>query len=78
VNLRLVDRLRPIAARLGITMSQLALAWVLRLPQMTSAIAGARNPGQIQETVKAGEVVLEPEVIAEIEGLLQIRERELS
>lgn len=77
VNLRLVDRLRPIASRLGITMSQLALAWVLRLPQLTSAIAGARNPGQIQETVKAGEIVLAPEVIAEIEGLLQIREREL-
>lgn len=78
VNLRLVDRLRPIAARLGITMSQLALAWVLRLPQMTSAIAGARNPAQIQETVKAGDITLPPEVIAEIEGLLQLRDEELS
>lgn len=78
VNLRLVERLRPIAARLGITMSQLALAWVLRLPQMTSAIAGARNPAQIQETVKAGDITLPPEVIAEIEGLLQLRDEELS
>ncbi len=77
VNLRLVDRLRPIAARLGITMSQLALAWVLRLPQLTSAIAGARSPAQIQETVKAGDVVLTPEVIAEIEGLLQLRNEEM-
>ncbi|MEO8482972.1 MAG: aldo/keto reductase [Acidobacteriota bacterium] len=77
VNLRLVDRLRPVASRLGITMSQLALAWVLRLPQMTSAIAGARNPAQIQETVKAGEVTLAPEVIAEIEGLLELRAAEL-
>jgi aryl-alcohol dehydrogenase-like predicted oxidoreductase len=78
VNLRLVERLRPIAARLGITMSQLALAWVLRLPQMTSAIAGARNPAQIQETVRAGAIALAPEVIVEIEGLLQLRAREMA
>ena len=78
VNLELVERLRPIAARRGVTMSQLALAWVLRLPEMTSAIAGARSAKQIQETVQAGSITLPPEVVAEIEGLLQLRERELA
>jgi aryl-alcohol dehydrogenase-like predicted oxidoreductase len=71
INLRIVDGLRPIAARLGLTVAQLALAWVLRAPVVTSAIAGARRPQQIEETVKAGGVTLAPEVIDEIEGLLR-------
>ena len=78
INLRLVDGLRPIAARLGITVAQLVLAWTLRLPQITSAIAGARSADQIEETVRAGDVRLDPDVIAEIEALLQTREREIA
>ncbi len=70
VNLQIVERLRPLAARLGLTIAQLALGWVLRLPVVTSAIAGARRPQQIAETVKAGDVTLPPEVIDEIEGIL--------
>lgn len=70
-NLRVVDGLRPIAARLGLSVAQLALAWVLRLPTVTSAIAGARRPEQIQETVQAGNVSLDPGAIEEIETLLQ-------
>jgi aryl-alcohol dehydrogenase-like predicted oxidoreductase len=69
-NLKIVDGLRPIAERLGITVAQLALAWVLRRPELTSAIAGARRPDQIQETVKAGDITLPADAIAEIEGLL--------
>ena len=78
INLRLVEGLRPIAARLGINVAQLVLAWVLRLPEMTSAIAGARSADQIQETVRAGDVQLGPDVVAQIEALLRVRERELS
>jgi aryl-alcohol dehydrogenase-like predicted oxidoreductase len=77
VNLRFVDRLRPIAARLGITVSQLTLAWVLRLPAMTSAIAGARSAAQIQETVQAGDIDLSAAVVADIESLLALRDQEL-
>lgn len=69
-NLTIVDRLRPIAAREGLTIAQLALAWVLRLPAVTSAIAGSRRPKQIEETVRAGGVVLAPEVLQEIEAIL--------
>jgi aryl-alcohol dehydrogenase-like predicted oxidoreductase len=72
-NLRVVDGLRPMAARLGISVAQLALAWVLRLPVVTSAIAGARRPEQIQETVKAGGVQLPADVLVEIEALLAAR-----
>jgi aryl-alcohol dehydrogenase-like predicted oxidoreductase len=71
VNLRIVDGLRPIAARLGITVAQLALAWVLRVDVVTSAIAGARKPEQIRETVQAGNIDLSSDVVAEIEKLLQ-------
>lgn len=77
-NLRVVERLTPIAARLGLTVSQLALAWVLRLPAMTAAIAGARDPQQIQETARAGSAALTLAVVDEIEVILKLRERELA
>jgi L-glyceraldehyde 3-phosphate reductase len=51
--------------------AQLVLAWTLRDPAVTSAIAGARSPKQIQETVAAGNVDLPADAIAEIEQLLQ-------
>ena len=76
-TLRLVDAFRPIAARLGLTVSQLVLAWTLRLPEITSAIAGARSADQIQETVRAADVTLDSTVVAEIEALLVARTREL-
>ena len=77
-NLSLVDRLRPIAARVGIGVAELALAWVLRLPEVTSAIAGARSPEQIRQTAAAGDVALSSAVLAEIELLLANRARELA
>jgi aryl-alcohol dehydrogenase-like predicted oxidoreductase len=78
INLALVESLRPIAVRLGITLSQLALAWVLRLPAMTAAIAGARNPAQIQDTVRAGDITLPADAVRDIEACLQARERQLA
>ena len=49
-------------------------AWL----QLTSAIAGARSAGQIQETVSAGDVRLATDVIADIEALQQTRERAIA
>ncbi|MBI5067184.1 MAG: aldo/keto reductase family protein [Deltaproteobacteria bacterium] len=66
-NLQRVERLRPIAAELGITLSQLALAWVLRRPEVTSAIVGATSPAQVEENAAASGVVLAPEVVERIE-----------
>jgi len=53
--LQLVDRLREIAGPSGHTVSQLAVAWTLRRPEVTSAIVGTRRKGQIAETVRAAE-----------------------
>jgi aryl-alcohol dehydrogenase-like predicted oxidoreductase len=76
-NLRLVDRLRPIAGRRGISLAQLAIAWVLRRPEVTAAIVGARRPDQIEETATAGDVSLSQAEVAEIESLLVERDAAL-
>jgi aryl-alcohol dehydrogenase-like predicted oxidoreductase len=65
-----VQRLRPIAAELGLTLAQLALAWVLRSPDVTSAIIGASRPAQILENCAASGVALAPEVVTRIEAAL--------
>lgn len=77
-NLALVEGLRPIAERAGKTVAQLALAWVLRRPEVTAAIVGARRPAQIEETVAAGDWDLSAEEIAAIDALLAARERALA
>jgi len=77
-TLALVEALRPIAARNNKTLAQLAIAWVLRRPEVTSAIVGARRPDQIEETIQAGDWNLSPEDIADIGQLLAKREQALS
>ena len=69
VNLQTIDQLRKIANEKKISLSQLSLAWVLRNKEVTSAIVGARNPQQIEETAKAGELSLTK---GEIEGIEEI------
>ena len=51
--LEAVQRLRPVADEAGLTMSQLALAWVLRQENVAAAIIGASRPEQVHENVKA-------------------------
>jgi aryl-alcohol dehydrogenase-like predicted oxidoreductase len=76
-NLALVDGLRPVAARHGKTVAQLAIAWVLRRPEVTGAIVGSRKPSHIEETVEAGDWELDSQDIAEIDALLADRNRAL-
>jgi aryl-alcohol dehydrogenase-like predicted oxidoreductase len=57
--LEAVQQLVPIAEGLGITMSQLALAWVLRVENVASAIVGASRPEQVEENARASGVVLD-------------------
>ncbi len=76
-NLELVEQLRLLAARHGRTPGQLAIAWVLRRPEVTAAIVGARRPQQIEETAPAGDWVLSADTIGEIESLLAARESKL-
>ena len=54
-----MQELRPIADELGITMAQLALAWVLREPNVASAIVGASRPEQVEDNAAASGVELD-------------------
>ena len=65
--LEAVQRLRPIADGLGITMAQLALAWVLREPNVASAIIGASRPEQVEENAAASGVELDGPTLAAID-----------
>ena len=71
----MVERLGKIAERNGRTCAQLAISWVLRRPEVTAAIVGARRPGQIAETVQASDWDLSQQDIDEIETLLAEREK---
>jgi aryl-alcohol dehydrogenase-like predicted oxidoreductase len=65
-----VQRLAPIAERLGATTAQLALAWVLREPNVASAIVGASRPEQVHDNAAASAVDLDGSTMAEIESAL--------
>lgn len=69
-NLEKVDRLRPVADRLGITLAQLALAWVFHQDGVTGAIAGSRNPEHVRQNAGAGVVELSDKDIEEIDSIL--------
>jgi len=71
-----VARLEPIAREAGLTMAQLALAWVLRSPYVTSAIVGASRPEQVRENARAADVTLGDDVAAAVdEALSRVAER---
>lgn len=63
-----VEAMRPLAAARGITLGQLALAWVAGQPD-TAAIAGARTSAQVRENALAGDLVLEPELRSRLDAL---------
>jgi len=65
-----VGNLKPIAAELGLSMPQMALAWVLRRPEIATAIIGASRPEQIADNVRAIGIKIPAEVLAQIDRLL--------
>jgi len=65
-----VQRLRPLADELGLSMAQLALAWVLREPTVASAIIGASRPEQVEDNAGASGVELSAETLARIDEIL--------
>jgi aryl-alcohol dehydrogenase-like predicted oxidoreductase len=67
-NLELVERIKRVAARYGRTTGEIAIAWTLRLPAVTGAIVGARNAKQAEGVMRAAELKLTPQDLAEIEG----------
>ena len=65
-NLDLVERLRPIAASLGVALPELAVAWTLAQSGVTAAIVGARLPRHVDGWVGASELELGPDILSEI------------
>jgi aryl-alcohol dehydrogenase-like predicted oxidoreductase len=65
-----VQRLRPVADDVGLSMAQLAVAWVLQNRNVAAAIIGATRPEQVVENVKASGVRLEPDVLKRIDDIL--------
>jgi aryl-alcohol dehydrogenase-like predicted oxidoreductase len=65
-----VQRLRPLAEQAGLTMAQLAIAWVLQNPNVSSAIVGASRPDQLADNVKAAGVKLDTDLLKAIDEIL--------
>ena len=69
-NLDKVEKLAKIAGGLGVTLSVLALAWILRLPEISSVITGASKPEQIAANIAASGLKLSDDILKEIDGIL--------
>src|SRR5690349_20927280 len=65
-----VQKLKPIAEEAGLSMPQLAIAWVLQNPNVAAALVGASRPEQLAETVKASGVKLDADTLAAIDDAL--------
>jgi aryl-alcohol dehydrogenase-like predicted oxidoreductase len=68
--LEAVDRLRPVAEQAGLSMAEMALAWVLRRPELASAIVGASRPEQVHANTKASGIELSHDTLAAIDEAL--------
>ena len=68
--LRAVQRLKPIAEQAGFSLPQFSLAWILREPNVASAIIGASRPEQVHENAKASGAVVDPTLFAQAEAII--------
>jgi aryl-alcohol dehydrogenase-like predicted oxidoreductase len=68
--LRAVQRLKPIAEEAGLTLPQFALAWVLREPNVASAIIGASRPEQVRENAAASGVIVDTQLFLKAEAIV--------
>ncbi len=69
-NLAVVEHLKRLAEREGMSVAQLAIAWVLAQPGIDVAIVGARTPSQLEQTAQAGEIHLAQATLQEIERIM--------
>ncbi len=79
--LEAVQQVVPLAAEAGISMAQLAVAWVLRNDNVASAIVGASRPEQLADTAAAVDVTLDDDLVAAVEAILEpvvVRDPELT
>ena len=68
--LEAVQKLKPLAREAGCTLSQFALAWVLREPNVASAIVGASRPEQLDENAAASDLQVDPALFAKAEAIV--------
>jgi aryl-alcohol dehydrogenase-like predicted oxidoreductase len=68
--LRAVQQLKPIAEEAGLTLPQFALAWVLREPNVASAIIGASRPEQVRENAAASGVIVDTQLFLRAEQII--------
>jgi aryl-alcohol dehydrogenase-like predicted oxidoreductase len=68
--LQAVQRMRPVAEQVGLSMPQLALAWVLRQQNVASAIVGASRPEQVRANASASGIALSPDTLAAVDEAL--------
>jgi len=73
-----LEQLKPFTEQSGHTLAQLAVAWVLRRPEVTAAIVGARRPGQISQTAPAGDWILDVDIIQKINNMLEDRDARIA
>ena len=64
-----MQKLKPLAQQAGCTLAQFALAWVLREPNVASAIVGASRPEQLQENAAASGLVVDPGLFRQAEAI---------
>ena len=70
-----VQKLKPLAQQAGCTLAQFALAWVLREPNVASAIVGASRPEQLEENAIASGLVIDPDLFRKAEAIAAKVER---
>ena len=71
-NLKRAAQLAAVARECGLTSAQLALAWVLRRPEIASALVGATSTAQLAENLKAADVDVAPEVFSRLEQIFPL------
>jgi aryl-alcohol dehydrogenase-like predicted oxidoreductase len=68
--LQAVERLKPLAADAGLSLAQFSLAWVLRQPNVASAIVGASRPEQLEENAAASGAQVDPGLFERAEEIV--------
>jgi aryl-alcohol dehydrogenase-like predicted oxidoreductase len=68
--LEAVQKLKPLSMEAGCTLSQFALAWVLREPNVAAAIVGASRPEQLEENAAASGLTIDPELFRKAEAIV--------
>lgn len=69
-NIAKVQQLEVVAADLNVSIGNLALAWILRQPNVSSALVGASRPAQVEDNVKASDITLSTDVLERVEAIM--------